>query len=182
MKFKVHGDHMTNKDSWQTPLDLYNYLHFKHGPFFWDACCTPQNCLCKCFMDIDFEYDYLQTDIKKCWERLYLDHFLANNKATKMPDVIFMNPPYSNPAPFIRKAWDDSLYFKVVILVPTSILSCKYLDFLDMNTDCERNWKPGVTIIPLKRRTRFEHPELKASSPPGGCMLMILERGKYANV
>lgn len=29
----------------------------------------------------------------------------------------FMNPPYSNPKPFIEKAWEDSKYCKIVCLV-----------------------------------------------------------------
>jgi hypothetical protein len=31
--------------------------------------------------------------------------------------VCFMNPPYSNPRPFIKKAWGDSKYCKIVCLV-----------------------------------------------------------------
>lgn len=155
------------KDEWQTPKDLFKYLNETYGPFFWDACCNKSNCLVKTQYPTK-NYNYLTCDIVKEVKTYSakVDTFFA----------IFMNPPYSNPGPFIAKAWEDSKDFKIVILVPTSILSAKYLDILDKGNEFEREWKKGVTIVPLRRRTKFVHKSLKQSSPPGGCMLIILDR------
>jgi hypothetical protein len=160
------------KDSWQTPDDLFEFINNEHGPFFWDACCDKNNCLVNFMKNFQACFDgWKNYDYLKC--------NLANLTNGTKNHSVFMNPPYSDPAPFIKKAWEDSKEFKVVILVPVSILSCKYMDFLDNKVnEFERNWKQGVTIVPLRRRTKFEHPTLKTSSPPGGCMLLILDRRK----
>ncbi len=161
-------------DEWQTPPGLIEYLIKGYGPFFWDACCTEENCLLGTQKLIlsqrPIKYDYLNHKFSKELKRRSDCH------------TIFMNPPYSNPAPFLRKAWEDSIDFRVVILVPTSILSCKYLDFLQSPLNPNsfiRYWRAGVKIFPLRRRTKFIHPTLKSSSPPGGCMLMIFDRRKF---
>jgi hypothetical protein len=187
---------IVDKDCWQTPLDLYEWLDKNEGPFFWDACCNIKNCLVAAQKAITCEsnileshnclshdtYDYLKTDMIKVWKKM-ADPYItdAGHCDGKVSENIFMNPPYSNPGPFIQKAWEDSKYFKLIILVPISILSCKYLDFLeDSEYLCKQNptrkWREGVKIVPLSRRTKFVHPNKKSSSPPGGCMLMIFDR------
>lgn len=155
-------------DEWQTPIELFNYLDDKYR-FFWDACCNMDNCLSgyQKFNYSDDKYkDYLKNDMNE----LFKDHGTDSRS-------IFMNPPYSNPGPFITKAWEDAKHFKIVILVPTSILSCKYMDILDTRRNTyERDWKRGVTVIPLNRRIQFVHPSKVKSSSPAGSMLLILDR------
>jgi hypothetical protein len=169
-----------DRDGWQTPKDLFNFLDEKYGPFFWDACCDQDNCLIPkqkavlknlpetCGLVVYGRYyDYLESN--------FID--IAIENSTKATKSIFMNPPYSNPGPFLKKAWEDSKYYKIVCLVPTSILSCKYMDFLDEGLSSHtRTWKKGIKIEILNRRTKFKHKSLKTSSPPGGCMLLIFDR------
>lgn len=161
---------MKPSDEWQTPKALFKELDELYGPFFWDACCNEENCLVTEQISILREskpYDYL------LWKHMELFHRMN----------IFMNPPYSNPEPFIKKAWEDAKYFRVVILVPVSILSNKYMDFLDgMGSDVfankivTREWRNGIEIVHLSRRVKFEHPTKKTSSPPFACCLIIMDK------
>lgn len=92
---------MSNSDEWCTPPELFKELDEVFN-FFWDACCTKNNCLVK-GQGIEVGYDYLQEDSSK------YDYPGEGS--------IFINPPYSNPLPFIKKAWEDAKYFRVVCLV-----------------------------------------------------------------
>lgn len=118
------------------------------------------------------------------WDFFKKSFYELRNREDISYRSVFMNPPFSNPKPFIRKAWEDNKFVKFVILVPASILSCRYLDFLDNNyvdgvfSSPLRSWIQGVEIIHLSERTKFIHPSLRESksSPPFGCMLMIFDR------
>ena len=173
---------MKPSDEWQTPKALFKELDELYGPFFLDACCTRVNCL------VDKHKDYLQGG----WGVDYLSQIVHDDIQSRRlnwyedNDSIFMNPPYSNPEPFIKKAWEDAKYFRVVILVPVSILSNKYMDFLDgmkilrkyegISDSRIRDWLRGIEIVHLSRRVKFEHPTKKVSSPPFACCLIIMDR------
>lgn len=79
-------------DEWETPPELFNYLN-KIFYFDWDACCNAKNCLVppQLFQIKDWEY------------RDNYD-FLNFNFSDTIINNIFMNPPYSNPRPFIQRA------------------------------------------------------------------------------
>ena len=147
------------KDEWQTPEYIVDYLQSMYGKFTWDACCNKNNCLVDYQREsLDFEdYNYL--------------NWISNGN-----DLIFLNPPYSNIAPFIKKAWTDSLSSKVIVLVPITVLSCKYMDFLDEGNEVIRKWVKGLIIETVSRRIRFTHHSLKQSSPPAGSVLIIMDR------
>jgi hypothetical protein len=89
-----------------------------------------------------------------------------------------MNPPYSDPGLFIRHAWELSAHYPIVVLVPNTIKTCKYMDVLDENNGetTFRKWKQGVEVRDLSRRTKFSHPRKASSSPSFGCMVIILDR------
>ncbi len=84
-------------DSWQTPDWLFKELDAEFH-FDADLCATEHNS--KCF---NYCNDYLTETI---------DHMFNESNQT-----FFMNPPYSNPKPFIQKAWQDARYCKIVCLV-----------------------------------------------------------------
>jgi len=102
---------MENKqsDSWQTPQWLFDELSHDHGPFDIDLCASEGNR--KCFTY--WSEDYLNDN--------YLAWFDCPHKADK--DILsktkcaFMNPPYSNPYPFVAKVWEDSKHCKIVLLL-----------------------------------------------------------------
>lgn len=105
-------------DQRQTPDWLFEELEKEHGPFRVDLCATAENS-----KDNDFFYiDYLNNQVcyrnsKSQWEPPNTEtpgEFLSR---FQYPVAAFCNPPYSNPKPFIEKAWEDSKYCKIVLLV-----------------------------------------------------------------
>jgi len=154
-------------DQWQTPQSLYDFLDKEYG-FLIDACATAENTRC-----LNFFKDCLAVDWKEEAEKLFGPKYVKKG-------AIFMNPPYSDPELFLQKAWESSKGIKVVCLVSNSIITCKYIDFLDKtnresNNPC-REFVPGLEIKFLRRRTNFYHPKKRSSSPTGGCMLLIMDR------
>lgn len=169
-------------DEWETPLELYKELH-REFDFILDACSTHEN----------KKADYRLEDATQPWED-QIDEILPEYAAYSgiavgsfrkvfIEDVwesfcehsVFMNPPYSNPKQFIERAWEHSQHQTVVCLVPNTIVTCKYMDFL-FEPSTFRKPKPGLEIRYLSRRTNFTHPTKKTSSPSFGCMLLIMNR------
>lgn len=81
-------------DEWQTPQWLFDELNAEFD-FTIDLCASRENRKCPLHLE-----DYLNTDV-----------IALRNQSS------FMNPPYSNPKPFIEKAWADSWYCRIVCLV-----------------------------------------------------------------
>lgn len=102
---------MSDSDSWATPQALFDELNQEFN-FSIDLCATEGNRKCNTWGE-----DYLKDK--------YLAWFDRPHKTIKnILGVIdgqgfsaFMNPPYSNPKPFIEKAWEDSKHCKIVCLV-----------------------------------------------------------------
>lgn len=156
-----------SKDEWETPQDLLDALgeEFK---FIIDACATQAN--------------------QKCYFRLsnalepWIDQKLIDYRGKQFPlrvwpnGAVFMNPPFSSPKPFLEQAWEFSMHMPVVCLVPNTIITAQYMDFLFDSDHYYRVPKDGLEIRYLPRRTKFTHPNKKASSPAFGCMLLIMDR------
>lgn len=140
-------------DEWCTPDWLFEELTREFN-FDIDLCTNDENG--KCGINITEYFDFTPYEDSSC----------------------FMNPPYSNPKPFIEKAWEDSKHCKIVCLVPNTIKTTKYMDILDKNRGLTtfRKWKKGLEIRDLSRRTGFVHPEKQSSSPSFGCMIIIMDR------
>lgn len=153
-------------DEWQTPQVLFDELNTEFS-FDIDLCATYYNAKLE-----NFYTDYLN-NIMGSKRSKDLEFTLKLNAG-----VHFMNPPYSNPRPFIEKAWEDSKYCKIICLVPSAIKTCKYMDILDSDNGLAtfRNWRIGLEIRDMARRTGFVHPEKISSSPSFGCMLLIMDR------
>lgn len=157
-------------DCWQTPDWLFKELD-KEFNFDIDLCATSDNS-----KKLDFCEDYLNNVVTA--QNTYQTWDLYRAGFGRLYKSAFMNPPYSNPKPFIKKAWEDSKHCKIVCLVPNTIKTCKYMDILDANkgNTTFRQWLPGLEIRDLSRRTGFVHPEKESSSPGFGCMLLIMDR------
>ncbi len=96
-------------NSWQTPPKLFDELSKKYGPFDIDLAATKENSKCK-----DYYSDYL----KDVWANNKSKHTIKELLEMHFPNLTcWLNPPYSNPLPFIEKAWRDSVYCKIVLLV-----------------------------------------------------------------
>lgn len=157
-------------DEWQTPDWLFQELN-KEFNFDIDLCATKENSKCNHFC-WDFLHSLTGSVDSNCVGTLYDD-------IEHMPvKTAFCNPPYSNPKPFIEKAWEYSQWCKIVCLLPNTIKTCKYMDILDENNGLTtfRKWKPGLEIRDLTRRTAFDHPNKQSSSPSFGCMVIIMAR------
>ena len=79
-----------HKDSWRTPPEIFNALNAEFK-FKLDAAASEENSLCEQF--ISAEQDTLKTP----WR-----DYLKNG-------YVWLNPPYSNPMPFVKKAATENI-------------------------------------------------------------------------
>jgi phage N-6-adenine-methyltransferase len=127
---------MSDSDSWCTPQWLFDELNAEFN-FDIDLCATRENSKC-----LRFYKDYLndivdiETDLKYYQVKGY--------------NCAFMNPPYSNPRPFIEKAWEDSKHCKIVCLVkcdPSTKWWATFWNYMDIRIKQISNAPDSITII-----------------------------------
>lgn len=107
---------MSISDGWRTPEWLFDELNKEFG-FDTDLAAIEENSKCGVYA-VDYLNDSYQDKLTESDPSTY-------NSVSTMRDLCnlgidqakFLNPPYSNPKPFIRKAWDDSKHCKIVCLV-----------------------------------------------------------------
>jgi len=162
----------SDSDAWQTPQELFNELN-EEFHFDIDLCANKENSKCR-----DYCVDYL-TNYWKCG--------LDNENTTRIDlkesmgrgqfiTSAFMNPPYSNPKPFIEKAWEDSKYCKIVCLVKCDPSTKWWATFWNYNIiydniECKERFnspKLGCEIRFLPKRIKFDHPDFCTKHGPGG--------------
>lgn len=80
-----------HKDAWQTPPEIFQALHAEFN-FVLDAAASVQNALCTRY--ITEQQNTLETD----WAAL-MPYLLG---------YVWLNPPYSNVGPFVRKASEEN--------------------------------------------------------------------------
>lgn len=137
-------------DLWETPQALFNELDDKFK-FDIDLCADQDNTKCQYYMA-----DYLK-DIP-CDTA-----FIPDSPWQKYYSTCFMNPPYSNPKPFIQKAYDDVQKHDLVIVM---LLKCDpstkaWSIFWDYKNNKP---KPGVEVRFLPKRLKFERNGIPAQS------------------
>lgn len=183
-----------NSDEWQTPLELFNMINAATGnKIFWDACCNADNTLInqEHFIQGSLHhqhheslYNYLTIDMQKVHRHAELMGYTPG-------DTIFMNPPYSNSLPFVKKAWEDSKYFRVIMLLkadPTPkwfkyglerVVGLPYITHESVDDDFENvlNCGSAVIIYFLKDRVKFIRPDKeKATGAPFPSVLIVFDR------
>ncbi len=135
----VHFSH--NKDDWETPQYVFDYFN-RIYKFDLDVCATKDNKKCERYFDK--ETDGLKQDwYGNCW----------------------MNPPYSQCAKWIKKAYEESRsnICRVVCLIPA-------------RTDT-RYWHQYVThgsVFFIKGRLKFSNS--KNSAPFPSCVVIFDKR------
>lgn len=134
-------------DSWRTPERLFDKLN-REFKFDVDLCATKDNTLCKIFGK-----DYLENIFMMnlaCCEHPYVEWDYHNSL------TCFMNPPYSNPKPFIEKAWEDSKMYKIVCLVKADTSTKWWGIFWDYVL---HKPKDGCEIRFFPKRIKFDPPK-----------------------
>lgn len=144
---------MKESDEWQTPKWLFNDLNGRHGPFDIDLCATSKNSKCNLFYK-DYLNDLLGQSKQSHYDSAQLSlHDI--NIVDQQVRAAFMNPPYSNPKPFIEKAWEDSQYIKIVCLVKCDPSTKWWSTFWDY----EFGPKPGCQVFFFPKRIKFDPPQ-----------------------
>ena len=116
-------------DEWATPPALFNMLNKLLGPITFDVCATTKNSKTENFFrKEDYSTGALSEGVE--WPR----------------SIVWMNPPYSNPEPWCRKAWQESQKGTTVIaLLPG-----------DSSTGWWHNWVMlSQQVFMLNKRIRF---------------------------
>lgn len=158
-------------DLWETPQWLFDELNEEFS-FDIDLCANKDNHKCNIYFD-----DYLVKDMST-------DNLSGFNRA-------FMNPPYSNPLPFIKKAYEDSKYCKIVMLIKCDTSTKAWGVFWEYEksrvreaTPYMRSWewvdklsgpKPGVEVRFLPKRLKFERdgvPSKNCAAFPSAIVIM----------
>lgn len=112
-------------DEWGTPVDVFRRISVAYGPFALDACCRP--------------------------ETAKADHFYTREDdglAQPWHGRVWVNPPYSDPAPWIRKAVEEvrnGHSDRVVMLLPAAIDTEWYHTLV----------VPHADVVPVRGRIRF---------------------------
>ncbi|MFW8589870.1 phage N-6-adenine-methyltransferase [Glaciecola sp. 2405UD65-10] len=81
---------MANNNNWKTPKEVFAYFNATYG-FILDAAASDKNALCHQY--ITEEFDCLKT----CW-----------GAYVNPGSYAWLNPPYSRPLPFVKKALEES--------------------------------------------------------------------------
>ncbi len=179
-------------DNWVTPDWLFKELDAEFN-FDIDLCATEENSKC-----LKYCLNYLED--KVLVKGMELGTYLYFHTKYGNLKTAFMNPPYSNPKPFIQKAWEDSKHFKIVCLVkcdPSTQWWATFWEYemkkkvimipeSDFGIGYERKEilikpgpKPGCEVRFFPKRIKFVAPEgLNGSSGPTfPCALVIMDRG-----
>ncbi len=179
-------------DCWETPPELFKQLD-KEFHFDIDLCATKQNSKCAlCCTDYlkntaidywEFNNDPLIEEDGNCYYGLltYPNYTFKELVEECHIKTAFMNPPYSNPKPFIEKAWEDSKHCKIVCLVKVDPstkwwstfwnyeerIESYYNDRTAASRLIERGPKAGCEVRFLPKRVKFVRPPCTACGGDG---------------
>ena len=143
-------------DLWETPRWLMDELR-KEFRFFIDLCATRDN-----KKAILYAIDYLK------------DEYTSTNQVPAHPIECFMNPPYSNPLPFVKKAFGDiqkGKFKAIVCLLKCDTSTKTWAVFWDYE---KHHPKPGVEIRYLPKRLKFERGGVAGQSAPFPSVIVIM--------
>ncbi len=145
-------------DQWETPEWLYNELNREFN-FKYDLCCNIYNCksnfVCK-VINGEYIIDYLTSTM---------------NEGV---GACFMNPPYSNPLSFIKKAYEDSKHCTIACLIKCDPSTKTWGVFWDYSLNKP---KPGIEVRFLPKRLKFERggvPSKNTANFP--CCIVVMNR------
>lgn len=165
---------MTEKlsDCLQTPDWLFKELD-EEFHFNIDLCATKENSKCVLFCT-----DYINNMVGSVYNTMNYPCFQEYIRENLLNSgTCFMNPPYSNPKPFIEKAWEDSKHCKIVALVkcdPSTKWWATFWYYDDIKLDKTNSTIPSNFGKTLKTRgpkrgceVRFFPKRIKFDPPKG---------------
>lgn len=99
---------MSNGDLWRTPQQVIDYIENRFGKIKLDLCASDEGHVC----------DYYLTESDDFLDDKWIKPENALNANSKNGDLHWMNPPYSNPLPFVQQAikWSQAGYAVAGIL------------------------------------------------------------------
>lgn len=192
---------MKDSDLWGTIESFFEELD-KEFHFLIDICADENNCRVstpssfhdtKCYakdylnprydlLEEMVEYHYNGYDYDRISEGIHYDNTDAidEESAERLRNDIldgdfsaFMNPPYSNPKPFIEKAWEDSKEVRIVCLLKCDTSTSWWSIFWDYDNNKP---KDGCEVRFLPKRLKFE----RNGVPGGTCnfhsVIVIMDR------
>ncbi len=136
-------------DLWETPADLFDQLD-KEFQFKIDLCASSGNNKVP----------------------MYAKDFFALEAREFRGCTGFMNPPYSNPLPYIKKAYNDSEYMVIVCLIKADTSTKAWGVFWDYENHCPKH---GVKVRFLPKRLKFERggePSTNTANFPSAVVIM----------
>lgn len=143
-----------SRDSWQTPQWLFDWANERYS-FTVDLAASMENKKCHSFVSID------HNSLNQDWSCLTQNH----------GGYLWLNPPYSEPGKWLKKAWKESQRgCRVVMLTPTP--------------NGEAYWQEAVfgkasEIIFISGRIAFELPDATGKPAPksgntrGSCFVVF---------
>jgi len=150
-----------NKDESRTPSSLFKKLD-ERWHFELDAFATQENALCPLYMS-----DGLPThpNTSGC-----IGNALTKIDWTPRHTNIFGNPPYSNPAPFVKKAAEESLKGATVVMLLPADTACKAFHKYIMGIDYIKDANGDVVGVPNEfgaSEITFLTPRVVFNNPDG---------------
>lgn len=136
----------TEKDTWQTPADLFARLNAEYGPFTLDAAANARNHRCADWFGPGSNRGVIDA-LTVPWQ----------DYARR----IFCNPPYSRwmVAAFVCQGWQAARYggTQTTFLVPATTEVRWWHEFV-YDVD-RRRFRPGVEVEFIRRRVRYLRPD-----------------------
>ena len=134
-------------DLYETPPEIFEYAKARYGPFYLDVCAVKETRKTKEYFGPDNEMESWQDGLARDWA-----------------PSCWMNPPYSNPKPWVEKAIEQAgKGVRTVALLPADT-STKWFHLI-LNADTHIEYLP--------KRVRFLHGGKRSGSPKFGNVLVV---------
>lgn len=160
-------------DLWSTPPEVYEELNNRYGPFVLDAAANETNHKCPIWLGPGSEVS------EDCLATLWSYSWISSGKGSRDGVVrTFLNPPYSNPAPFVAKAWWEAHWGNcmVTMLLPSTTEVGWWKEFV-YDGD-RRRFRPGVEVEFWPNRIRHIRPDgTRGGSPKFGSVVVTFYGG-----
>jgi hypothetical protein len=170
MAHNRNDGNVADKDQARTPPTLFNRLNERFH-FDCDLFATSENTLCDCYFSKDepkgsiHPHSFVNGDdgVRVCMgNALEQEWFIAR---------YYGNPPYSNPEPYVKKAYVESLKGSIVVLLLPADVSTSWFREYCMNA---AEW------IIIEGRVKFNNPDgtPMAGSPKFGSIAVVFDRAE----